>query len=66
LKVKSQIVIIYLKMSDLLGREAKSAPLKTDKRFHTTKTGLIGVQRDTMLMSELQHLVNETLLMNIL
>lgn len=53
-------------MSDLLGREAKSAPLKTDKRFHTTKTGLIGVQRDTMLMSELQHLVNETLLMNIL
>ncbi len=45
-------------MSDLLGREAKSAPLRTDKRFNTTKTGLIGVQRDTMLMSELQHLVN--------
>ena len=44
-------------MSDLFGREAKSAPLKTDKRFNTTKTGLIGVQRESMLQSELQHLV---------
>lgn len=36
---------------------AKSAPLRTDKRFQTTKTGLIGAQRDTMLQNELQFLV---------
>lgn len=42
--------------SNLLGREAKSAPLRTEKKFITTKTGLIGAQRDTMLVNELQHL----------
>ena len=33
--------------------------LKTDRRFEPTKTGLIGLQRDTMLSSELQFLVRE-------
>jgi hypothetical protein len=41
-------------------REAKSAPEKVnlDKRFTSTKTGLIGVQRDTMLDNELHINVN--------
>lgn len=37
--------------------QAKSAPLRTDKRFEITKTGLIGSQRDTMLQNELHYLV---------
>ncbi|CAF0860570.1 unnamed protein product [Brachionus calyciflorus] len=36
--------------------QAKSAPLRTDKRFEITKTGLIGSQRDTMLQNELHYL----------
>ena len=35
-----------------------SSKLITDQRFRDTKTGLIGIQRETMLSSELQYLVN--------
>lgn len=44
----------------LASREAKSAPEKVnvDRRFTNTKTGLIGVQRDTMLDNELHINVN--------
>ena len=38
-------------------RGAKSAPFKTDNRFRPTKTGVIGVQRETMLQNELHYLV---------
>lgn len=37
--------------------KSKSAPLRTDKRYQATKTGLIGSQRETMLQNELHHLV---------
>jgi hypothetical protein len=44
-------------MSD--DRASKSAPFKpTDKRYLPTKTGLIGVQRETMLQNELHYLVS--------
>lgn len=36
----------------------KSAPLRTDNRFRATKTGVVGLQRDSMLKNELHHLVN--------
>jgi hypothetical protein len=39
-------------------RGSKSAPFKTDKRYLPTKTGLIGVQRETMLQNELHYLVS--------
>ncbi len=42
-------------------RVAKSAPEKKNnlsKRFDSTKTGYIGLQRDTMLDNELHLLVN--------
>lgn len=32
--------------------------LNTDQRFRDTKTGLIGIQRESMLTSELQFLVS--------
>lgn len=37
--------------------QPKSAPLRTDKRYEVTKTGLIGIQRDSMLQNELHYLV---------
>ena len=36
--------------------EAKVS-LKTDKRYEVTKTGAIGVQRETMFQNELHYLV---------
>lgn len=37
-------------------KKSSTLTLKTDKRFEPTKTGLVGLQRDTMLSSELQFL----------
>jgi hypothetical protein len=44
-------------MTDTEFKAPKSAPMRTDQRFRYTKTGPIGLQRDTMLQNELHHLV---------
>jgi hypothetical protein len=46
-------------MSYPKARPAKSAPLKTDPRFKPTKTGQVGLQRESMLRNELHFLVTD-------
>ncbi len=49
----------------LNSKASKSAPTHTDKRFDVTKTGLTGLQRDTMLQNELHFLVSVDILTNL-
>jgi hypothetical protein len=39
-------------------KSAKKQMNAQDRRFEPTKTGLVGLKRDTMLQNELQFLVN--------
>ncbi len=43
---------------DTGNKKSSTTLIQTDRRFNPTKTGLVGVQRETMLSSELQYLVN--------
>lgn len=38
-------------------KKPKSAPFQTDQRFSSTKTGVVGLQRESMLKNELHYLV---------
>ena len=38
-------------------KKPKSAPFQTDQRFSQTKTGVVGLQRESMLKNELHYLV---------
>ena len=56
-------------MTDISARDSKSAPEKKtnsfNRRFESTKTGIIGLQRDSMMENELHLLVNLMILISL-